>query len=137
MAIAFGAPLGNFASAIQPCNEENDSEASQTAANARSPVPINNNMNAIAEKNTTTPAYKFPLSLYLIEFYTVEGEIHFAWVKADDGRTACLKLRAHRSSDKPERRVDDIIQCGEQAEIVPLAGDFKCNTPDANLFIIN
>lgn len=77
------------------------------------------------------------MNLYLIEFYTkhpTTGEggwaIHFAWVYAVNKAEAKQKLKANR------RRFDEVITCEQQASIVPLAGDFKVNTPDANLFII-
>lgn len=77
--------------------------------------------------------------LYLIEFYTVnpetgEGgwEINFAWVFALNAEQAKRKLRNNQGN-----RFDEVITCEQQAEIVPLHGDFRVNTPDANLFIIN
>lgn len=77
-------------------------------------------------------------NLYLIEFYTIdpktreEGwDINFAWVHAADSEEARAKLAANQGS-----RFDRVIQTTQQSEIFPLAGDFRVNTPDANLFII-
>jgi hypothetical protein len=76
--------------------------------------------------------------LFLIEFYTnspkgVAGwDINFAWVFAPDANKAKAKLKS-----KQGKRFDCVIGCNEQAKIVPLAGDFRVNTPDANLFILN
>lgn len=78
-------------------------------------------------------------NLYLIEFYTNRPghtndgwEINFAWVHANDKDDAIIKLRRNQGG-----RFDCVITIGQQAEIVPLAGNFRCNTPDANLFIIS
>ena len=78
-------------------------------------------------------------NLYLIEFYTnnpATGEsgwdINFAWVYADDRDGAICKLKASQG-----RRFDCLITCEEHAEITHLAGYFRVNTPDANLFILN
>ena len=77
--------------------------------------------------------------LYLIEFYTrnpLTGEggwdINFAWVYAQNARDAKVKLLRNQRN-----RFDEVITCEEQSEIVPLAGDFRVNTRDANLFILN
>ena len=76
-------------------------------------------------------------NLYLIEFYTnsatgVSGwEINFAWVRAESKAAAKAKLQLNQGP-----RFDCVITSEEQAEIVPLAGDFRVNTPDANLFIL-
>lgn len=78
-------------------------------------------------------------SLYLIEFYVknpATGEdgwdINLAWVRAKDSRAAQAKLRAAQGS-----RFDCVIQATEQHAITALAGSFRVNTPDANLFILN
>jgi hypothetical protein len=76
--------------------------------------------------------------LYLIEFYTNHPEtgeggwdINFAWVHATD------KLEAeHNLQEQQGTRFNCVIQIEEHSQIVPLAGTFSCNTPDANLFII-
>jgi hypothetical protein len=82
-------------------------------------------------------------SLYLIEFYTNEPngrggfkhdsawDINFAWVFAADRKAAKAKLAANQGA-----RFCEVILCDEQAEITKLAGNFRVNTPDANLFII-
>lgn len=76
-------------------------------------------------------------NLYLIEFYTnsttgVSGwEINFAWVFATNKEEAKHKLARNQG-----RRFDCVISAHQQAEICPLAGNFRCNTPDANLFIL-
>lgn len=77
-------------------------------------------------------------NLYLIEFYTnsktgVSGwEINFAWVFAISKAKAREKLAAQQGS-----RFDEVITCEQQASITPLSGQFRVNTPDANLFILN
>lgn len=75
---------------------------------------------------------------YLIEFYTTnpatgEGgwDINFAWIFAPTASEAEAKLKANQGS-----RMDCVITCTE-AQMSPLAGNFRCNTPDANLFIIH
>lgn len=90
-------------------------------------------------ETTTAVASQATKNLYLIEFYTnnlVTGEsgweINFAWVRATDKVEAEAKLKANQG-----KRFDCVITCEEQAEIFPLAGDFRVNTPDANLFIIS
>ena len=70
-------------------------------------------------------------NLYLIEFYTTDGDINFAWVYAADKPAARGKL-----AESQGNRLDEVITTEEQAVIVPLAGNFRVNTPDANLFII-
>ncbi len=77
-------------------------------------------------------------SLWLIEFYTNNlstnkhgWEINFAWVYAVDAYQAVSKLKINQGE-----RFDCLITIEEQAEITPLTGDFRVNTPDANLFII-
>ena len=74
--------------------------------------------------------------LFLIEFYTFEKgthgyDINFAWVFAPTSGDAIDKLKQTQGA-----RLDDIITYGEQAEITKLAGEFRCNTPEANLFIL-
>lgn len=60
-------------------------------------------------------------NLYLIEFYRnsyagVAGwEIAFAWVCADNSVEA-------RNKVKKVDRFDEVIQCGQQAEVFPLSG---------------
>jgi hypothetical protein len=68
--------------------------------------------------------------LFLIEFYTNDGDINFAWVRAVDADAAEIRLMNELD------HVASIIDVGQQNAIVPLAGDFRVNTPDANLFII-
>lgn len=76
--------------------------------------------------------------LFLIEFYTngPDGEggwdINFAWVYAPDKASAIVKL-----SEQQGTRFDCVITCERQSSITPLAGDFRVNTPDANLFILS
>jgi hypothetical protein len=76
-------------------------------------------------------------NLYLIEFYTnsatgVSGwEINFAWVREESKAAAKAKLQLNLG-----RRFDCVITNEEHAEIFPLAGDFRVNTTDANLFIL-
>lgn len=76
-------------------------------------------------------------SLFLIEFYTTDprtGEsgwdINFAWVFATDKHAARLLL-----ADRQGKRFGEVITCEQQSSITPLAGEFRVNTPDANLFI--
>ena len=84
--------------------------------------------------------------LFLIEFYTNHPEgvkrgvildhehgwdINFAWVYADDKAAAKALLEANQGL-----RFDCVITCEQQAQIVPLYGNFRVNTPDANLFIL-
>lgn len=78
-------------------------------------------------------------NLYLIEFYTNNlktgesgWEINFAWVFAISRAQAETRLATNQGS-----RFDCVITCEQQASIFPLAGQFRVNTPDANLFIIN
>jgi hypothetical protein len=82
-------------------------------------------------------------NLYLIEFYTVKPatvthpairgwDINFAWVYAADKAEAKHKLAKFQGN-----RFDCVITCEQQAEISPLAGEFRLGTPNANLFIIN
>lgn len=78
-------------------------------------------------------------NLYLIEFYTNRPGhvndgwgINFAWVFAADKDEAIIKLRKLQGP-----RFDCVITIEQQAEITPLMGDFRINTPDANLFILN
>jgi hypothetical protein len=87
--------------------------------------------------DSSAPVQK-KLPLFLIEFYTnnlltLEGgwDINFAWVYAPDAKQAEVKLKSLQGP-----RFDCVIQIGEHAQIVPLAGEFRVNTPDANLFII-
>lgn len=76
-------------------------------------------------------------NLYLIEFYTVSDkgvtgwDINFAWVYAANDCEAVRKLRTNQG-----KRFDCVVTISEQVEIRELAGDFRVNTPDANLFII-
>lgn len=76
-------------------------------------------------------------SLFLIEFYTTgpNGEtgwdINHAWVYASDRQHAIRRLEANQG-----KRFDAVITCNQQIDIFPLAGSFRVNTPDANLFII-
>lgn len=78
-------------------------------------------------------------NLYLIEFYTnnlTTGEsgwdINFAWVHADTRNRAFEKLKLSQGA-----RFDCVITCEEHTSIAPLAGNFRVNTPDANLFILS
>lgn len=83
-------------------------------------------------------------TLFLIEFYTNEPngcggyrknqawDINFAWVHAEHSTLAIDKLRKQQGA-----RYCECITIDEQFEITPLAGDFRVNTPDANLFIID
>lgn len=77
-------------------------------------------------------------TLFLIEFYTNHPkhgsgwEINFAWVFAPDKAAAKAKLQTQQG-----KRFDCVITCEQQAEIVPLSGSFRVNTPDANLFILH
>lgn len=93
---------------------------------SRSPFPMKNNMKT--ETKTT--------GLYLIEFYAngpqgQEGwEINFAWVYASDRQAAKDKLKKRQG-----KRFYEVILCDEQAEIIPLVGNFRVNTRNANLFI--
>jgi hypothetical protein len=72
------------------------------------------------------------VGFYLIEFYTTEGDINFAWVNATTHEEAQQKLVAHQGD-----RLDTVIQCGYHKVISPLGGDFRVNTPDADLFILH
>ena len=75
-------------------------------------------------------------SLFLIEFYTRhprtrEGgwAINFAWVKAQSKEEAETILSRNQGN-----RFDEVIQNEQQAEVFQLAGNFRTNTVDANLF---
>ena len=61
----------------------------------------------------------------------VKTDINFAWVFSPNKEEAKHKLEQNQAS-----RFDEVISAHQHAEIVPLAGDFRVNTPDANLFII-
>jgi hypothetical protein len=95
-------------------------------------------------QTTTHNASAAKQALFLIEFYTNEPDarggfktnsggwdINFAWCFAANSGDAECKLKANQGA-----RFDVVITCDEQAKIAPLAGEFRVNTPDANLFII-
>ena len=55
------------------------------------------------------------MNLYLIEFYTVDDDINFAWVKAGNRGSALKALGLNET-------FSECIQITEQCEIVELSG---------------
>ena len=68
--------------------------------------------------------------LFLVEFYTKGGEINFAWVGATDYPEARTKIATLKT-------FDEVIQTTEQHAVTKLGGNFRVNTPDANLHFID